>query len=132
MRAGRTVIAVLVSIVAIPVGIWAGLVAAATIIGQVLAGVGIVLNADWMQVFNPAVWFGFQNVAGTGSLIDSLLGGPGAPGGSAWRSMVFMIMGILAASCFTGVRGVWRWASRPAARTPAAAALDEQSADPAS
>ena len=111
MKPGRAVVAALVSVVAVPVGIWAGLVAGATIIGQVLAGFGVLANADWIQVFNPAVWFGFQNVAGTGSLIDSLLGGPGAPGGSAWRYIVFMLMGLLAAACYTGVRAVWRWAA---------------------
>ena len=115
MRSGRVVVAVLVSLVAVPMGAWAAVVAAATIITQVLAGFGVLLNADWMQVFNPAVWFGFQNIAGTGSLIDSLLGGPGAPGGSAWRYVVFMLMGLLAAACYTVVKAVWSWASRPSA-----------------
>lgn len=90
--------------------------AAATIIGQVLAGFGILANADWVQVLNPAVWIGIQNVAGNGSAVDSLVGGPGAPGGTVNRYVVFMITGVLAAACYTGVRAVWSWASRPPAR----------------
>ena len=126
MRAGRMTVAVAVSVVAVPVGLWAGLLAAATILGQVLAGFGVLANADWVQVFNPAVWFGFQNVAGTGSFLDSMLGGPGAPGGSAWRYVVFMVAGVLAAACYTGVRAVWSWASSP----PALDSLDRTQPGP--
>jgi hypothetical protein len=107
------VVAVLVSMVAVPVGLWAGLVAAATIIGQVLAGFGVLANADWMQVLNPAVWLGIQNVAGNGSVLDSLVGGPGAPGGTVNRYVAFMVTGVLAAACYTALRAVWSWASRP-------------------
>jgi len=116
MRAGRVVIALVVSVVAVPVGLWAGLVAAATIVGQILAGFGVLANANWVEALNPAVWLGFQNIAGNGGLVDSLLGGPGAPGGSAWRYVVFMVMALVAAACYTGVRAIWGWASRPPAR----------------
>ena len=112
MKPGRSVIAVIVTIVAGPIGVWAALVAAASLISQILAGFGVIANADWMQIFNPAVWFGFNNIAGTGSLMDSLVGGPGAPGGSVNRYVVFMITGIVAAACYTGIKATWTWATR--------------------
>ncbi len=114
MRAGRVAAAIAVSVVAGPVGVWAALFAVMTILSQVLAGFGVIINADWVNVFNPAVWFGFNNIAGTGSLADSLVGGPGAPGGSVGRFAAFMITGILAAICFGAISVAWRWARNEA------------------
>jgi len=110
MRTGRSLGAVLVTIIAAPIGAWSALVATGSLISQLLSGFGVIANADWMQIFNPAVWFGFNNIAGTGSLMDSLVGGPGAPGGSVNRYVVFMITGIVAAACYTGIRVAWSWA----------------------
>jgi len=110
MRAGRSAVAVMVTVMAGPVGVWCALVAAASLLSQLLAGFGVIANADWMQIFNPAVWFGFNNIAGTGSLMDSLVGGPGAPGGSMNRYLVFMLTGIVAVACLASVRAVWAWA----------------------
>lgn len=110
MRVGRSEVAVLVTVVAGPVGVWCALVAAASLLSEFLAGFGVIANADWMQVFNPAVWFGFNNIAETGSLLDSLVGGPGAQDGSMNRYVVFMLTGIVAAACLAAVRAVWGWA----------------------
>ena len=110
MRAGRSLVAVLVTIIAAPIGAWSALVAAASLLSQILAGFGVIANANWMQIFNPAVWFGFNNIAGTGSLMDSLVGGPGAPGGSVNRYVVFMITGIVAAACYAAIKATWAWA----------------------
>lgn len=107
--------AVLVTAVAGPIGAWAGLVAGLTLLGQVLAGFGVIANAQLTEFLNPAVWLGWQNVAGTGSIVDSLVGGPGAPGGTVNRYLVFMLTAIIAAACFTGLRAVWRWARAPVA-----------------
>ena len=115
MNRGRVVVAGLVTLVAGPFGLWAGLVAAATLLGQVLAGFGVITNADLAQVFNPAVWFGLNNIAGTGSLLDSLVGGPGAPGGTVNRYIVFMLMGFIAAICYAVLKAVWTWATEKAA-----------------
>jgi len=104
-------VAGLVTVVAAPVGIWAGLVAALTLVQQVLSGFLTLADASWTQVLNPAVWFGWQNVAGTGSLLDSLLGGPGAPGGTASRYVTFMLSALLAAGCYAAVTTAWSWAA---------------------
>lgn len=112
MRAGRALVAGLVTIVAAPVGVWAGLVAALTLVQQVLSGFLVLADASWTQALNPAVWFGWQNVAGTGSLLDSLLGGPGAPGGTASRYVTFMLSALLAAGCYAAVTTAWSWAAR--------------------
>jgi hypothetical protein len=110
MRVGRATTAVLVSAIAGPIGIWAGLIAALALVQQVVSGFVMIGDASWTEVFNPAVWFGWQNIAGNGSVLDSLLGGPGAPGGTASRYVVFMVFAMTAAACYGAVRAVWRWA----------------------
>lgn len=113
MRAGRSLVAVVVTVVAAALGFWCALVAAASLISQVLAGLGVIANADWTQTFNPVAWFGFNNIAGTGSLMDSLVGGPGAPGGSVNRYVSFIITGLVAAACYVGIRAAWTWVTTP-------------------
>lgn len=110
MKAGRVAGAVAVTVIAGPIGVWAALFALVTIISQLLAGFGVIINANWVNLFNPVVWLGFDNIAGTGSIGDSLVAGPGAPGGSVNRYVLFMITGILAAACFAAMKAVWRWA----------------------
>lgn len=114
MKAGRVAAAVAVTVVAGPIGVWTALIALISIISQLLAGFGVIINANWVNLFNPAVWFGFNNVAGTGSIGDSLVAGPGAPGGSVNRYVLFMVTGIAAAACFAALRSVWRWAREDA------------------
>lgn len=111
MRTGRPVAAVLVTVVAVPLGVWAALVAALSLVQQVLSGFLTLADASWTEALNPAVWFGWQNLAGTGSLWDSLLGGPGAPGGTVNRYVTFMLSAMLAAGCYASVTSVWSWAA---------------------
>lgn len=111
MRAGRVVVAGLATVVLGPVGLWASVVATVTIIEQVLAGFGVIVDAQWSQALNPAVWVGIDNIAGNGSLLDSLLGGPGAPGGTAGRWLAFAVTMAIAAFCFGVLRFLWRWAA---------------------
>ena len=73
MRTGRAVAAAIISIIAVPLGVWAALVAGLTLVQQVLAGFLVIADASWTQALNPAVWFGWQNMAGTGSFLDSTL-----------------------------------------------------------
>jgi len=110
MRAGRAVGAVIISIIAVPLGVWAALVAGLTLVQQVLAGFLVIADASWTQALNPAVWFGWQNMAGTGSFLDSMLGGPGAPGGTVSRWLVFMVSAALASACYAAVTTAWAWA----------------------
>jgi hypothetical protein len=110
MRAGRAAVAVLVTVVAAPIGLWCALVAAANFISQILAQFGVIANADWARLFDPAVWFGFNNVAGNGSIWDSLFGGPGAPGGTVGRYFAAMITAMIAIACWGALSAVWRWA----------------------
>ena len=112
---GRLVAAVAVSALAAPIGIWAALVAALSLLQQVVAGFFVLGNASWTEFLNPAVWFGWQNVAGTGGILDSLLGGPGAPGGTVSRYATFLLAAMLASGCYAVVAAAWRWArERPA------------------
>jgi hypothetical protein len=110
MRAGRALAATGVTMVAVPVGVWAALVAGLTLVQQVLAGFVVIADASWTQALNPAVWFGWQNVAGNGSFLDSILGGPGAPGGTVNRWLVFMLSAALASACYAAFTTVWAWA----------------------
>lgn len=111
MKVLRALLATLVTVIAAPVGIWCALVAATSLLSQLLAGFGVIANANWMEIFNPAVWFGFNNIAGNGNILDSLVGGPGAPGGTVNRYIVFIITGIIAMICYTAVRAMWAWAT---------------------
>ena len=113
MKAVRTTLAVLVTAIAGPIGIWAGLIAALSLLQQVLAGFWTIANASWTEFLNPAVWFGWQNIAGTGSIWDSLLGGAGAPGGTVNRYLTFMIFAFIAAGCYAAVKAIWSWAASP-------------------
>jgi hypothetical protein len=114
MRTGRKLVAGLVTVVAGPIGVWAALVAALSLLQQVLAGFWTIANASWTQALNPAVWFGLQNVAGTGSVWDSLLGGAGAPGGTVNRYITFMLFAFVAAGCYRAVIAAWSWAGSAA------------------
>jgi hypothetical protein len=112
MRAVRVTVAVLVSAVLGPIGLWAAAVAAVTLVEQVLAGFGVIADAQWSQALNPAVWIGIDNLAGNGSVLDSLVGGPGAPGGTAGRWLALLVTGAVAAVCWTVLRLAWAWAAR--------------------
>jgi hypothetical protein len=113
MYRGRTIIALLVSFIAVPVGLWAALVAVLSLMQQALAGFLAVGSASWTQALNPEIWLGRQNVGGTTSFLDSMIGGPGAPGGTVSRYVVFVVGAMLAAGCYAIVVALWDWASGP-------------------
>ncbi len=107
---GRGAAAIAVSIVVGPVMIWAALICVVTIIQQVLSGFFDFSQASWTQAFNPAVWFGVESIGGTGGVLDALIGGPGAPGGTVSRYFTFMLFGFLAAACYAAITATWNWA----------------------
>jgi hypothetical protein len=110
---GRTVGAVLISVVVVPVGIWAALVALLSLAQQVLAGFMAVGHESWTRALNPQTWLGWQNGAGTGGVLDSLLGGPGAPTGTVSRYLTFMLSALLAAGCYLLLTTAWSRANGP-------------------
>ena len=109
-RLGRSGAAVAVSIVAGPVMVWAGLICLLTITQQVISGFLDVSQGSWTQVFNPAFWLGWQSFGGTGGVLDALVGGPGAPGGTVSRYFTFMLFGLITAACFGAINASWNWA----------------------
>ncbi|MEI8083322.1 MAG: hypothetical protein WCI74_15905 [Actinomycetes bacterium] len=107
---GRRLTAVLASV---PLGIllvYFGLVAVLTILQQVLAGFIDLGQATWTSFLNPAVVLGLESPGGTGGILDSLFGGPGAPGGTVNRYFVFMVAGVIAYGSFMLIAALWRWA----------------------
>ena len=110
VAAGRKVAAVIASV---PLALWIGyfgLVAALSILQQLLAGFVDLSQASWTSFLNPAVIVGLQSPGGTGGPLDAIFGGPGAPGGTVSRYFVFMGAAMLAALGYAGWRFVWEWA----------------------
>ena len=113
---GKRAAAIAVSIVVGPVMIWAALICVITIIQQVLSGFIDFSQASWTQAFNPAVWLGLESIGGTGGILDALIGGPGAPGGTVNRYFTFMLFGLLTAASYAAITMMWNWA-RPGPHT---------------
>lgn len=106
----RGALAVGVSALLGPIMVWAGLIATLSIVQQFLAGFFDLSQASWSRLLNPLVWFGAESIGGTGGLLDALIGGPGAPGGTVSRYITFMIFAALCALCYAGIRATWAWA----------------------
>ena len=113
----RNVLALMASALLGLIMVWAGLIAALTILQQVLAGFFDLSQATWTSFLNPMVWFGLESLGGTGGVLDALIGGPGAPGGTMNRYFTFMLFAALCALCLTGMKAAWNWAHPPEART---------------
>jgi len=113
---GKSVAAIAVSVVVGPVLIWAAFICVITIIQQVLSGFFDFSQASWTQAFNPAVWLGIESIGGTGGILDALIGGPGAPGGTVNRYFTFMLFGLLTAASYAAITMMWNWA-RPKPHT---------------
>ncbi len=105
--------AVVISILAVPIGLWAALVAVLALAQQVLVGFLAMSPSSWTQALNPAVWFGWRDAAGGGGLLDSLLGGPGAPTGTVSRYVTFLLAALLAVGCYAIVTTAWARANGP-------------------
>ena len=113
LAAGRKVAAVIASV---PLALWIGyfgLVAALSILQQLIAGFVDLSQASWTSFLNPAVIVGLQSPGGTGGPLDAIFGGPGAPGGTVSRYFVFMGAAMLAAAGFGAWRAMWSWAKAP-------------------
>lgn len=110
--AARTAIALLVTIPLAVVMVYTGLLAALAILQQVLAGFVDLSEASWTRFLNPAVIVGLESPGGTGGPLDALFGGPGAPGGTVPRYLVFMVAGAIAYGSFFGLTHLWAWARR--------------------
>ena len=54
------------------------------------------------NLFNP-----FTSVGGSGTLLDSIIAGPGASGGSAIRYWLYMIYALIAATGFALIKTCW-------------------------
>lgn len=107
---GRRFLAVVVSVpLALLIGYFA-VVAALTIVQQLLAGFFDLSQASWTSFLNPAVLLGWESPGGTGGPLDAIFGGPGAPGGTVNRYFVFMGTAFIAAIGVAGWKGLWAWA----------------------
>ncbi len=106
----RLLVAGIASVPLVIVAVYLGLIAALSIVQEVLAGFIDLSNASWTSFLNPSVILGFQSPGGTGGIFDALVGGPGAPGGTVSRYFVFMVSGVIAYGSFMVLMQVWRWA----------------------
>ena len=106
----RNVVALGASILLGPIMVWAGLIAALSLIQQVLAGFLDLTEASWNRFLNPLVWVGAESIGGTGGIFDALVGGPGSPGGTVSRYVTFMVFASITALCFAGIKSAWSWA----------------------
>lgn len=116
MLRNRNIVALLVSVVAVPVGLWAAVVSVLSLMQQVLAGFLVVGSASWTRVLNPTAWLGWQDAYGAGRLLDSMLGGPAAPGGTVSRYVTALVFAMIAAGCYAIVVAAWDHASGPGIR----------------
>ena len=109
----KKALALLMSVLLGPIMVWAGLIAALSIAQQFLAGLFDLSQASWSSFLNPLFWFGVESIGGTGGLLDALIGGPGAPGGTVSRYITFMLFAALAAICYAAISAMWTWARTP-------------------
>jgi hypothetical protein len=107
---GKGALALAVTVVIGPILLWSALICVITIVQQILSGLFDLSQTSWTQVFNPAVWFGLESIGGTGGILDALIGGPGAPGGTVSRYFTFLVFGLLVAGCYAGITSMWAWA----------------------
>lgn len=109
---GKGALALVTTVLIGPILLWSSLICVITIVQQILSGFIDLSQTSWTQVFNPAVWFGLESIGGTGGLLDALIGGPGAPGGTVSRYFTFMLFGLLTAGCYAAITAIWTWARR--------------------
>lgn len=108
----RKLVAVFSSLLLGPIMVWAGLIAALTLIQQVLAGFFDLSQASWSSFLNPMVWFGVESIGGTGGIFDALVGGAGAPGGTVNRYVSFLIFAAITALCYSAIKAAWSWVKK--------------------
>lgn len=108
----RKAVSVLASIPVALLTAYFALLAALTLLSQVLAGFVDLSQTSWTSFLNPAVLFGFESPGGTGGPLDALFGGPGAPGGTMNRYFAFGIYAVLTYASFAGLKALWSWGKR--------------------
>jgi len=110
LNPARGIVLFLVAITVGPIMIWAGLISLLSILQQFVAGIFDLSQASWSSFLNPWVWFGAESIGGTGGIMDALVGGPGAPGGTVSRYLTFLIFAFVAAISYAAITTTWNWA----------------------
>lgn len=110
MKVARLALLVLVMCVVGPLFLISFSVAAFTLIDQFLAGFIDLRQATWARALNPEFIFGLTSIGGTGSPIDSLIAGPGSPGGSVVRFAAFGIACLALGFFYFILKVTWGWA----------------------
>ena len=106
----KRTVAVVVSIpLALLIGYF-GLIAVLSLVQQVFAGFFDLSQASWTSFLNPAVLLGWESPGGTGGPLDAIFGGPGAPGGTVNRYIVFMGSAFVTALGVGSWKVLWSWA----------------------
>lgn len=113
MGFGRRVIAGFVCVPLVVIVLYGGLIAALSILGQVLSQFVDLSSASLTSFLNPSVLLGLESPGGSGGVLDAVFGGPGAPGGTVSRYFVFMVSAGVAAIAWFAIRAVWSWGSGP-------------------
>lgn len=85
LKAARLSVLAVAAVPVVPLLLLALGVAILTLIEQFLAGFIDLRQATLATVLNPEFIFGFASIGGTGGPLDSLIAGPGAPGGPVLR-----------------------------------------------
>lgn len=98
------------SVILIPVTLYFGLLAALTILQQMLSTFLDFGSASWTSWMSPPVLLGIQSPGGSGGIFDALVGGPNAPGGTVGRFIVFFVAAFIAYGGFQGLMMTWSWA----------------------
>lgn len=106
----RKIAAVALSVFLVPITLYFGLLAALTILQQMLSSFVDFGSASWTAWMSPPVLLGIQSPGGGGGILDALVGGPNAPGGTVGRFIVFFIAAIIAYGGFQGLMAAWSWA----------------------
>lgn len=73
-----------------------------TLLNQIFSDFIDFTNFNLVNLFNPNT-----SVGGSGTLLDSIIAGPGASGGSAFRYWLYMIYGFIAVMGYTLVKTSW-------------------------
>jgi len=73
-----------------------------TLLDQIFSDFVDFTNFSIANLFNP-----FTSLGGSGTLLDSIVAGPGASGGSAVRYWLYMIYALAAAMGFAIVKTCW-------------------------
>lgn len=76
--------------------------AALTMLDQIFSDFMDFTHFSLINLFNP-----FTSVGGSGTILDSIVAGPGASGGSAIRYWTYIVCAFMAVSGYTLVKVCW-------------------------